>query len=305
MTRFLAAAIQMNSQPDLARNMDQTADFVARAAREGARFVALPENFAFLGSEKEKHRQTEQIADAVQTGIPALAREHGVYLLAGGFPMRSPDDRRAFNRSILFDPSGTEIARYDKIHLFDIELSGEESYRESALVRPGRPKPVVCDINLKEPTRAFRVDERVPREGSEATSGPKAADEREPAGEPVCVGLSICYDVRFPELYRQLSGKGADLLCVPSAFTRPTGEAHWETLLRARAIENISYVIAPAQTGVHGRKRKTHGHSMIIDPWGTVLADAGTETGIIYAKIDTGHLQAIRRRLPSLDHRRL
>lgn len=296
MTRFLAAAIQMNSQPDLSRNMDQTADFVARASREGALFVALPENFAFLGSEKEKHRRTEQIAEAVLSGIPSLAREYGVYLLAGGFPMRSPDDRRAFNRSILFDPTGMEIARYDKIHLFDIELSGEESYRESALVRPGRPKPVVCDI---------RMDEPVPGEGAEAAVGPEAADKREPAGEPVRAGLSICYDLRFPELYRQLSGNGAELLCVPSAFTRPTGEAHWETLLRARAIENTCYVIAPAQTGVHGKKRKTHGHAMIIDPWGTVLADAGTDTGIICAEIDTGHLLAIRRRLPSLDHRRL
>jgi len=292
MTTFLAAAVQMNSQPDLERNMDQVGVDVARATREGARLVALPENFAYLGSELGKHRQADRIAEVVLERIPALALEYGVYLLAGGFPVRTEPGNlrsRTYNRAIVADPAGCIIAQYDKIHLFDITLSDEEQYRESSLVAPGKVEPVVCELKMDGANSVDNVPPDPTRENNRI----------------VRLGISICYDVRFPELYRRLSEQGADALCIPSAFTRPTGEAHWETLLRARAIENTCYVIAPAQTGMHGKKRTTHGHSMVIDPWGTVLADAQKKPGVIYAEIDTGLLKEIRNKLPSLRHRRL
>jgi len=357
MTSFLAAAIQMNSQPDLERNMELVGVDAARAAREGARFIALPENFAYLGSELGKHRQADRIAEAVLEQIPALARELGVYLLAGGFPVRTepteptyPVGRmvaresgnprsRVYNRAIVADPSGSIIAQYDKIHLFDITLSDVEKYRESSLVAPGLPEAVVCDMNMYENESEKDGQSKKMQGGatsenpqssatsenpqSNATSnnaqgniesGDKQSDvastwsQTDPDDDKdgiVRLGLSICYDVRFPELYRHLSAQGAQVLCVPSAFTRPTGAAHWETLLRARAIENTCYVIAPAQTGTHGKKRTTHGHSLIIDPWGTVLSDAQKKPGVIYAEIDTGLLKVVREKLPSLRHRRL
>ncbi len=339
MTSFLAAAIQMNSQPDLERNMELVGVDAARAAREGARFIALPENFAYLGSELGKHRQADRIAEAVLEQIPALARELGVYLLAGGFPVRTepteptyPVGRmvaresgnprsRVYNRAIVADPSGSIIAQYDKIHLFDITLSDVEKYRESSLVAPGLPEAVVCDMNMYE-NESEKNGQSKKMQGSATSnnaqgnieSGDKQNDvastwsQTDPDGDKdgiVRLGLSICYDVRFPELYRRLSERGADVLCVPSAFTRPTGAAHWETLLRARAIENTCYVIAPAQTGTHVKKRTTHGHSLIIDPWGTVLSDAQKKPGVIYAEIDTGLLKVVREKLPSLRHRRL
>ena len=296
----------MNSQPDLERNMEQVRVDVARASREGARFVALPENFAYLGSELGKHRQAERIADAVMERIPALAREFGVYILAGGFPVRTESGNprsRAYNRAIVADPSGSIIAQYDKIHLFDITLSDEEQYRESALVAPGRPEPVACDLDFGQ--KGAGDQKRGGKANVEFATVGTQSDSAADSDATVRLGLSICYDVRFPELYRRLSGQGADVLCVPSAFTRPTGAAHWETLLRARAIENTCYVIAPAQTGTHGKKRTTHGHSLIIDPWGTVLADAQKKPGVIYAEIDTGHVLKIRQKLPSLSHRKL
>ena len=321
MTRILAAAIQMNSQPDLERNMEQVGVDVARAAREGARLIALPENFAYLGSELGKHRRADRIAETVLERIPVLAREFGVYLLAGGFPVRTglpeptdsvgrmvarePDNPRSrtFNRAIVAGPSGGIIAQYDKIHLFDITLSDQEQYRESALVAPGRPEAVVCDLMLDD--NGAGGNQRDPADENDGNNEHGGKSENGGNGGIVRLGLSICYDLRFPELYRRLSEQGADVLCVPAAFTRPTGAAHWETLLRARAIENTCYVIAPAQTGLHGTKRTTHGHSLIIDPWGTVLADAQKKPGVIYAEIDTGHIQEIRRKLPSLRHRKL
>ncbi len=301
MKSFLAAAIQMNSQPDLARNMDQAGEAVMLAARQGALFVTLPENFAFLGSETEKHRLAEPISEAVLRQVPKWAKEYGIWLLAGGFPVRteagsayeagsksgkmfsekigmkqSKAAAKVFNRAIVADPSGEIVARYDKIHLFDVAISDEEQYRESDLVTPGRPTPIVFDI---------------------------PGDKKKSDKDGIRVGLSICYDVRFPELYRRLSDMDADILCVPAAFTLPTGEAHWETLLRARAIENSCYVIAPAQTGRHGKKRFTYGHSLIIDPWGSILANAGPSPGMILAEINPEHVRAVRQKLPSLHHR--
>ena len=348
MNSFLAAAIQMNSQPDLTRNLEQAGEAVARAASEGARFVTLPENFAFLGSETEKHRLAEPISEAVLAEVPKWAREHGIWLLAGGFPVRVGSDRasgsgsgggsisdsgrasindsgfgsgnnKVYNRAIVADPSGDIIARYDKIHLFDVAISAEDSYRESDLVESGSHVPVVCDILGEESSERSgdaarsvsdvsgkeragirkdeRKDERIDAKSDERNDEWK--DER----NGVRVGLTICYDVRFPELYRRLSEMGADILCVPAAFTRPTGVAHWETLLRARAIENSCYVIAPAQTGRHGKKRLTYGHSLIIDPWGRILADAGTAPGTVFAEINPEHIQDIRKKLPAIHHR--
>ncbi|MEX0994767.1 MAG: carbon-nitrogen hydrolase family protein [Balneolaceae bacterium] len=267
MASFLAAAIQMNSQPDLDHNLDRARHLINQAADKGATLIGLPENFAFLGDEPERLRLAGEISEAVETALQSWSAEFGVHLLAGGYPVRAAKDK-VFNRAVLVNPNGKFISRYDKIHLFDVELSEKESYRESEWVRPGELQPVVCNVpNLTK------------------------------------IGLSICYDVRFPELYRKLTELGARVLTVPSAFTRPTGEAHWEVLLRARAIENTAYVFAPAQTGKHGRKRTTYGYALIADPWGTVLADAGTEPGVALAEIDLGRLESIRKKLPSLSHR--
>lgn len=266
---ILAAAIQMNSQPDLDANMADVERFVGNAADRGASFVALPENFAFLGDEKEKLRQAETIADAVMERIPALVKKHGISILAGGFPARA-EPGKVYNRAVFFDSGNRSTSTYDKIHLFDIHLSEEDSYRESDTVQPGLPDTVIHH-----------------------------------SSHGIRFGLSICYDVRFPELYRRLASQSAEVLCIPSAFTRPTGEAHWEVLLRARAIENTCYVIAPAQTGLHGKTRKTHGHTMIIDPWGNILHQLGTDTGMALAETDTSYIDSIRKKLPSLQHCRL
>ncbi|CAN5147625.1 carbon-nitrogen hydrolase family protein [soil metagenome] len=269
MTTLKAAAIQLNSQPDVEKSLKKAQTLVEKAAGNGAKLICLPENFAFMGDEGEKLNQADKIAKAVEKRLPEWAVTFGVTLLGGGYPV-SAGKGKIFNRSVLILPDGSVAATYDKIHLFDVEVSDREKYRESATVQGGKTEAVVYK------------------------------DEELPA-----IGFSICYDVRFPELYRKLVERGAEILTVPSAFTRPTGEAHWEVLLRARAIENSAFVIAPAQTGKHGNKRLTWGHSIIIDPWGKVLEDAGTKPGYILADIDLNQLEDIRRKLPSLMHRRL
>ena len=269
MPQFKVAAIQMNSQPDLDMNMGNVQRLLKEASEHGANFIGLPENFAFLGDEPERLKQVKRISIAVESRLSEWAKEFGVWILAGGYPVPA-DENKMYNRAALISPGGELTAFYDKIHLFDITLSDRDSYRESELVKAGELNPVVYQIP------GF-----------------------------MHVGLSICYDLRFPELYRSLSDRQAQLLCVPSAFTKPTGEAHWEVLLRARAIENTAYLLAPAQTGLHGEKRETYGHSMIIDPWGSILAEAGSEPGIIYAEIDPDKIERIRKKLPSLRHRRL
>ena len=264
-----AAAIQLNSQPDVEKSLGDAYRFVAEAVDDGATFICLPENFAFLGEERQKFEQAEEIAKAVEAELPDWARRFGIYLLAGGYPARA-DDKRIYNRSVLFSPDGSPAKTYDKIHLFDAMVSDSESYRESAHVEGGKPEAVVYESK-----------------------------------DLPSIGFSICYDVRFPELYRKLMEQGAVLLTVPAAFTKPTGRAHWELLLRARAIENSAYVIAPAQAGRHGENRFTYGHSMIINPWGEVLADAGEEPGFITAEIDMDEVEEVRRKLPSVHHRRM
>ncbi len=273
MTKIIAAALQLNSQPDLESSMKQTFLSIKEAANNGANLVALPENFAFLGNEKEKQQQAEQISDSVMIQIPEWAKEFGVNILAGGFPVRAKSGK-VYNRAILVDATGRIISRYDKIHLFDVSLSDEETYRESETVEAGMPEPVVSELAVSDHQKSI-----------------------------VKIGLSICYDLRFPELYRALAKKGAEILMVPSAFTQPTGRAHWEVLLRARAVENTCFVVAPAQTGKHGPSRKTYGHSMIIDPWGQILVNAGTNPGMAISEIDLNQIREIRGKLPSLSHR--
>jgi len=267
MQSFKAAAIQMNSQPDVDYNLDQAYNLLKKAAKEGATLVGLPENFAFLGNLKKRMRLAGAIAEKAHPFLLQTAKELEIYLLGGSYPAPA-EEGKTYNRSVLFGPDGKELARYDKIHLFDVDLPNGESYRESDYVKPGDNSPLVY--------------------------------ETETCGN---IGLSICYDLRFPELYRKLAEQQSDILCVPSAFTETTGRAHWKPLLRARAIENTAYVFAPAQTGKHGKKRKTHGHALIADPWGRIVADAGKETGIAIAEIDFTTIKNVRAKIPSLQHR--
>ncbi len=269
MTNFKAAAIQLNSQPDVEKSLKDAYSLVENAAGDGASLICLPENFAFMGDEQEKLNRADEIAKAVEKRLPEWAVKFGITLIGGGYPA-SADSGKIFNRSVLILPDGSIAATYDKIHLFDVEVSEKEKYRESATVQGGKAETVVFKSN-----------------------------------DLPAIGFSICYDVRFPELYRKLVKRGAEIITVPSAFTRPTGEAHWEVLLRARAIENSAFVIAPAQTGKHGEKRETYGHSMIIDPWGRIMSEAETKPGYIINKIDLEMLKEVRRKLPSIEHRRM
>ena len=198
-----------------------------------------------------------------------MARRYQVVLLGGGFPVPAGDGLRTFNRAELFGKDGQSLARYDKIHLFDVDLPEGNTYRESETILSGNESPPVVDV------------------------------------PGLCkIGLSICYDVRFPELYRDLANKGADLIMIPAAFTAFTGKDHWQVLLQARAIENTAYVVAPAQTGRHYGRRQSHGHAMVIDPWGTVLADAGVVQGAAIAPADKERVKRIRGQMPSLKHRK-
>nr|WP_199066147.1 carbon-nitrogen hydrolase family protein [Chromobacterium sp. ASV5] len=262
---FLAAAVQMVSGVDVAANLDRAAQHVADAAARGAKLVALPEYFCLMGErETDKVALAEPFGDGpLQRRLADMAQEHGVWLLAGTVPLLSPEPGKVLNSSLLFGPDGQVAARYDKIHLFG--FSGEnESYCESNTIYPGAT-PTKADLGFSE------------------------------------LAFGICYDLRFPELFRQLSP--FDLLILPAAFTATTGQAHWEPLLRARAIENQCYVLAAAQGGRHENGRHTHGHSLIIDPWGRILAELDQGEGVILAAIDPDLIQSVRSRLPALAHR--
>ena len=265
---MLIAAAQMNSQADKAANLEAATRLVRRAAELGASFIGLPENFAWMGPEPERAAAAETLEGYSLGRMAQLARELKVTLLAGSILESGAPEGKLFNTSVLFGPDGMALATYRKIHLFDVDVGDGVSYRESDAVAPGHE--VVC------------------------------ADA--PFGK---VGLSVCYDLRFPELYRKLSRKGAQVLCVPAAFTLMTGKDHWEVLLRARAIENQAYVLAPAQHGRHGEKRLTYGHAMVIDPWGLVTARASEGEGLALAQLDADLLERVRKSLPALSHRRL
>src|SRR5579862_1245206 len=263
------AALQMTSGPDVTANLAQAAALLEEAARRGAQLAALPENFSFMGLKDADKRAVAEPdgRGPVQDFLAASARRLKLWIVGGTTPLQGGADGRVAAASLVYDAEGARVARYDKIHLFDVDLPGRsESYRESAHVAPGA---------------ALRVLDT-------------------PVGR---VGLSVCYDVRFPELYRRLSAAGAQLLVVPSAFTAPTGRAHWETLLRARAIENLCYVVAPAQSGFHPSGRETYGDSMIVDYWGRVLQRLPRGRGYALADIDLASQEAVRASFPALGHR--
>lgn len=263
------AAIQMTSGPDVPANLEQARGLLREARERGAVLAALPENFAFMGLKDADKRAVGEMEGSgpIQDFLAATARELKVWVIGGTMPLRVGGDGRVAAASLVFDDGGRRVARYDKIHLFDVDIPGKvETYRESAHVAPGR-EPVVVDT---------------------------------PAGK---LGLSVCYDIRFPELFRRLSAAGAQIFSVPSAFTAPTGRAHWETLLRARAIENLCYVIAPAQSGFHPNGRETYGDSLIVDHWGAVLQRLPRGRGCVVADVDLNRQAAARTSFPALDHR--
>jgi predicted amidohydrolase len=261
------AALQMVSAPEVMSNLESADRLIAAAAAAGARLVALPENFYLIGrheGDKVKVREPEG-EGPIQSFLAAAARRHRVWIVGGTAPISCADPGRIRSACLVFDDSGRRVARYDKMHLFRFE-AGDERYDESRTLEAGESAVAV----------------------------------QSPFGR---LALSVCYDVRFPELYRGLGD--FDAMFVPSAFTVPTGAAHWETLLRARAIENQAYVIAPAQGGLHASGRRTYGHSMIVDPWGQVLAVRPEGEGVLLAEIDTERVQEVRASLPAVANRRL
>ena len=266
--KMRTACVQLRSGDDVAENARAASALIREAAKAGAKFVATPENTGLMapdgGAKLEK-----TFAEKDDPALPvfkALANELDIWLLVGSLAIRTSTAKTA-NRSFLIGPDGRVIVRYDKIHLFDVSLPSGESYRESNTVEAG--------------------------EEAVAVSLPWGR-----------IGLSVCYDLRFPQLYRSLAKAGAEILTVPSAFTETTGKAHWHVLLRARAIENSCFVMAPAQGGTHANGRKTYGHSLIVGPWGDVLAEAGTEPGVIMAELDLDEVADVRGRLPALQHDR-
>ncbi len=264
------AAVQLNSTPDMDRNLVRARALIAEAASQGAQLIALPEHFAYLGPEDRNHPAVQPLDGPLVSEFREIARKLQVFLLLGSFPELAAPGSLPFNTSVLLSPQGDILACYRKMHLFDVDLAQGPSYRESRVVQGGTALAV--------------------------TPLP---------GTPFTAGLAICYDLRFPELFRALSGEKADLLLLPAAFTLTTGRDHWEVLVRARAIENLAYVIAPNQWGQHSPGRLSCGRSLIVDPWGLILAQAPDGEGVIYARLDHERLQRLRRELPCLNHRRL
>jgi predicted amidohydrolase len=271
----MVCAVQLSSQGEVEENLTKVSAFVGEAAKRGAQLVLLPENFAYFGDEEGKRALAEPLEASapgewgpIGRRLAELSRKHGVFVLGGGMPERSGDADRPFNTCAVFAPDGSLAGKYRKIHLFDVDLPDGSRYRESVASSAG-DAPVLVD----------------------------AAGLR--------VGLSICYDLRFPELYRAHAAAGAELLVVPAAFTLATGKDHWHVLLRARAIESQSYVMAAAQWGKHPRGRQTYGKSLIIDPWGEVIAQASEGEGVVSALVDRRYLAQVRASLPCLQHRRL
>jgi deaminated glutathione amidase len=274
---FTACCIQFTSARDYEPNIRVVSELVRRARDGGADFVLTPENTGLTEpiGKLRREKARDEANHPVLAALREVARETGVWLLIGSLavdlshePGTADNERRLANRSYLVNPDGAVVARYDKIHMFDVDLAGGESYRESNAFRPGG-QTVLAET---------------------------------PWG---VLGMSVCYDLRFPQLYRTLAQAGADFLAIPSAFTVPTGKAHWHVLMRARAIENGCYVFAPAQWGEHAEGRRTYGHSLIVDPWGEVLADAGEGVAIVSARIEVDAIAKARRMVPSLQHDRV
>jgi predicted amidohydrolase len=267
-TPFTAAMIQTRTRISPEENLKEIGALIREAKAKGADYIQTPEMTNILAANREALFKTitDEDSDASLKGYRALARELKVYLHLGSLAVKATPERAA-NRAFLIDPNGEIVARYDKIHMFDVNLANGESYRESNSYQPGDTASL-ADL---------------------------------PWGR---LGLTICYDMRFPSLYRALAESGASFLTMPSAFTKPTGEAHWHVLLRSRAIENGAFVFAAAQGGVHESKRVTYGHSLIIDPWGEILAEGGIDPGVIVAKIDPAKVNDARGKIPSLQHGR-
>lgn len=260
------AAIQTVTSTDLDRNLRESADLIADAVRAGAQLIALPEYFCFMGRRDADKLAIKETAGAgrIQDFLAGQAAKHGIWVVGGTLPLETPESGRIYNSCLVYDPSGSQVARYDKIHLFGF-TRGTESYDESVSIRPGENAPQTFDA---------------------------------PCG---VVGLSICYDLRFPEFFRAMGQ--VNLIVIPSAFTYTTGSAHWELLLRARAIENQCYVLAPAQGGKHENGRRTWGHSMLIDPWGEVVDILAEGPGFVMGNINLDRIADVRASLPALQHR--
>jgi predicted amidohydrolase len=265
------AVVQLNTQDRVAENLGRVRHWVSEAASAGAELVALPENFAFMGEEAQKRELAEKVDGAspgqILRALSETATQHGVWIVGGGMPERSDDVARPYNTSVLVDPKGNVTATYRKVHLFDVSLPDGTSLRESAATSAGSV-PVTAEVL------------------------------------GVRLGLTVCYDVRFPELYRLLVDQGARVVTVPAAFTLTTGKDHWHPLLQARAIENQVYVLAPAQHGKHPRGRQTYGKSIIVDPWGEVIAQCSEGEGFATARLDFAYQDRVRASLPSLLHRK-
>ena len=263
------AALQLCASDDPVANLAHTLSMVQQASEAGAQFIATPEVTNCVSSSRRRQNKVLALQENDQTlaAMCTAAARFGVWISVGSLALKLPDDDRFTNRSFMIDPSGQIVAQYDKIHMFDVTLSETEQYRESDGYRAG-DHAVIADTAFGR------------------------------------IGMTICYDIRFPHLYRGLAKSGASILLIPAAFAQPTGRAHWEVLLRARAIETGCFVIAAAQTGEHqtsqGRPRKTYGHSMIVSPWGEILADAGEDQGIIYADLDLSLVESTRARVPSI-----
>ena len=265
------AAVQMNSGPEVDENLARARRLLGDAAARGCELAVLPENFALMPRKSRDKAAHAELPDEgpIQAFLAATARQLGLWIVGGSIPLVSPEPERVYGACPVYDPGGKQRACYLKIHLFDVKLpDSTESYRESWSMYPG-DKPATVET---------------------------------PAGK---IGLSICYDIRFPELYRRLVDDGATVFTVPAAFTATTGEAHWQVLLQARAVENLAYVIAPGQVGEHADNRRTFGHSMIVDPWGRVLAEAPDEECVVVAEIDRDRVESLRDEFPALSNRRL
>jgi deaminated glutathione amidase len=265
---YLMGAVQMTSTADRARNLATALRLVGEAADLGARLVGLPENFAFMGREEDRIGGAETLEGPTLSALRELARSRQLYVLAGSIAERVPEEGKTANTSALIADDGSLVAAYRKIHLFDVNIPDGARYAESETVVPG-------DQAVVAPTPLGRI------------------------------GLTVCYDLRFPELYRALAAQGAEVLCIPSAFTLFTGKDHWEVLVRARAIENLAYVMAPAQVGRHSATRITYGNAMVVDPWGVVLARCPDGEGVAVAPFRHERLEQVRRELPALKHRKL
>jgi len=271
------SVVQMVSATSLPKNLEHAQALIARAAQEEAELVLLPEHFSLIGrQDTDKLAIQEPMGHGpIQQCMAEAARRHGVWVVAGTFPMAAPDsatDGRVFNSSLAFSPDGLCVARYDKIHLFFFD-DGQERFDEARTLRPGN-EPVMFDLPSRD-------------------------------GSTWRIGMSVCYDLRFPELYRRYAQAGADLMLVPSAFVYSTGQAHWEALLRARAIENLCYVMAAAQGGLHETGRRTWGHSLVTDPWGEVMGLLSEGEGVLTVELSKQRLAQVRQKLPALKHRTL